>query len=155
MRLYDHLFAKAPYILGSQTAPEDHVPDFHDAGTHSGHDVPEDGYARVKGKPMIAIVVCHSGTPEQAAADLASIKAHGTPLADLIQVKDYVAQQTLLDATQPKGRRYYWKSEYLPRIEPALYQRVVEHAARIRSPSTAIESSPSRISNGTASRLSS
>ena len=22
--------------------------------------------------------------------------------------------------TQPKGRRYYWKSEYLPRIEPAL-----------------------------------
>ena len=51
MNLRDHLFAKAPYILGSQTAPEDHVPDFHDAGTHSadsGH-VPESGYERVMG----------------------------------------------------------------------------------------------------------
>jgi Fe-S oxidoreductase len=49
MNLRDHLFAKAPYILGSRTAPEDHVPEFHDAGTHTGHAVPEDGYARIEG----------------------------------------------------------------------------------------------------------
>ena len=30
----------------------------------------------------------------------------------------YVSQQALLDATQPKGRRYYWKSEYLRSFEP-------------------------------------
>jgi hypothetical protein len=46
--------------------------------------------------------------------------------------------QMLLDATQPKGRRYYWKSEYLPRIEPALCEKVIEHAARIRSPHSAV-----------------
>ena len=40
--------------------------------------------------------------------------------------------------TQPKGRRYYWKSEYLPRIEPALCEQVIEHAARIRSPHSAV-----------------
>jgi hypothetical protein len=46
--------------------------------------------------------------------------------------------QSLLDATQPKGRRYYWKSEYLPRIEPALCDKVIEHASRIRSPHSAV-----------------
>jgi Fe-S oxidoreductase len=49
MDLRDHLFAKAPYILGSRTAPEDHVPNFHDAGTDTGHGVPESGYERVRG----------------------------------------------------------------------------------------------------------
>jgi hypothetical protein len=46
--------------------------------------------------------------------------------------------QSLLDATQPRGRRYYWKSEYLPRIEPALCEKVMEHAAKIRSPHSAV-----------------
>jgi len=66
------------------------------------------------GTPIIAIVVCHSGTLDEARTDLAPIKAHGEPLADLIQVKTYVAQQSMLDATQPKGMHYYWKSEFLP-----------------------------------------
>jgi FAD/FMN-containing dehydrogenase len=66
------------------------------------------------GTPIIALVVCHSGNLEQAKTDLAPIKSHGEPLADLIQVKGYVAQQSMLDATQPKGMHYYWKSEFLP-----------------------------------------
>jgi Fe-S oxidoreductase/TM2 domain-containing membrane protein YozV len=65
MNLRDHLFAKAPYILGSRTAPEDHVPDFHNAGTHSGHDVPEDGYARVKGTNHDQAVRPLVGTAEE------------------------------------------------------------------------------------------
>jgi Fe-S oxidoreductase len=66
MNLRDHLFAKAPYILGSRTAPEDHVPDFHDAGTDShGHDVPEDGYARVKGTNHEQAVRPLVGTAEE------------------------------------------------------------------------------------------
>jgi Fe-S oxidoreductase len=66
MNLRDHLFAKAPYILGTQTAPEDYVPDFNNAGTDSGHDVPEDGYARVKGS-----------TPEQAVRPLVGTLEQG------------------------------------------------------------------------------
>ena len=67
------------------------------------------------------MLVCHSGSLEQAQADLAPIKAHGEPLADLIVVKDYVAQQTLLDATQPKGMHYYWKSEFVPGLSDELF----------------------------------
>ena len=44
----------------------------------------------------------------------------------------------LLDATQPKGRRYYWKSEYLRSLEPGLFPRAIEHASRIVSPHSAI-----------------
>jgi Fe-S oxidoreductase len=66
MNLRDHLFAKAPYILGSRTAPEDHVPNFHDAGTHGGgHAVPEDGYARVEGTNHDQAVRPLVGTAEE------------------------------------------------------------------------------------------
>jgi heterodisulfide reductase subunit C len=65
MNLRDHLFAKAPYVLGTTTAPEDHVPDFHDAGTHSEHAVPEDGYARVEGTNHDQAVRPLVGTAEE------------------------------------------------------------------------------------------
>ncbi|TAL18940.1 MAG: (Fe-S)-binding protein, partial [Frankiales bacterium] len=65
MNLRDHLFAKAPYILGSRTAPEDYVPDFSNAGTHSGHAVPEDGYARVEGTNHDQAVRPLVGTAEE------------------------------------------------------------------------------------------
>ena len=37
------------------------------------------------GTPIIAMVVCHSGSLDQATADLAPIKSHARPLADLIE----------------------------------------------------------------------
>ncbi|HET9443520.1 MAG TPA: FAD-binding oxidoreductase [Acidimicrobiales bacterium] len=72
------------------------------------------------GKPIVAMVACHSGSPEQAAADLAPIRGHGRPIADVIMDKTYVAQQAMLDATQPTGMNYYWKSEYLPGLSDDL-----------------------------------
>ena len=67
----------------------------------------------VHGKPIVALFVCYSGSPADAERVLAPIKAFGSPVGDIVQPRSYVSQQTLLDATQPKGRRYYWKSEYL------------------------------------------
>jgi hypothetical protein len=49
-----------------------------------------------------------------------------------------VSQQSLLDATQPKGRRYYWKSEYLVKLAPDVLSVAMEHARRIASPHSAI-----------------
>lgn len=72
------------------------------------------------GKPMIGLVVCHTGDPGQAEADLAEIRSHGEPWADLLQVKEYTAQQSMLDATQPKGMHYYWKSEFMPGLSDEL-----------------------------------
>lgn len=52
--------------------------------------------------------------------DLAEIRAFGEPWADLIQIKEYAAQQSMLDATQPNGMHYYWKSEFVPRLSEEL-----------------------------------
>ncbi|MGH4020429.1 MAG: heterodisulfide reductase-related iron-sulfur binding cluster [Pseudonocardiaceae bacterium] len=59
MDLRDHLFAKAPYILGSQEMPDHSNVDVLAAAAGNGHDVPESGFGRVRG----------SG-PEQAARPL-------------------------------------------------------------------------------------
>ena len=92
----------------------------------------------VHGKPIVALFVCYSGPLADAERLIAPIKAFGTPVGDIVQKRSYVSQQTLLDATQPKGRRYYWKSEYLRSLEPELFPRAIEHASRIVSPHSAI-----------------
>jgi len=92
----------------------------------------------IHGKPIVALFVCHTGRLTDGEKLVAPIKAFGTPVGDIVQRRPYVSQQSLLDATQPKGRRYYWKSEYLPRLEPALLTKVIEHAGRIMSSHSAI-----------------
>jgi len=90
------------------------------------------------GKPMVAILACHSGKPEEGEKAVAPIKAFGKPIGDVLVRRPYAQMQSLLDATQPKGRRYYWKSEYLSHIEPELCTKVIAHAARIASPHSAV-----------------
>jgi len=92
----------------------------------------------VHGKPIVAIFVCHTGSVADGEKLLAPVKKFGSPVGDVVQQRSYVSQQSLLDATQPKGRRYYWKSEYLPNLAPEMISKAIEHTARIRSPHSAI-----------------
>jgi len=96
--------------------------------------LPKDWHA----KPIVALLACYSGRPEDADKHVGPIKSFGAPIGDVLVRRPYAQMQMLLDATQPKGRRYYWKSEYLPRIEPALCEKVMAHAATIGSPHSAI-----------------
>ena len=90
------------------------------------------------GKPIVTILACYSGNPEQGEKAVAPIKSFGNPIGDVLVRRPYVQMQSLLDATQPKGRRYYWKSEYLPHVESALCERLIEHAAKIPSPHSSV-----------------
>ncbi|MEX1126461.1 MAG: FAD-binding oxidoreductase [Acidimicrobiia bacterium] len=90
------------------------------------------------GQPMIAMVVVHCGTPEQASTDLAPIKSHGHPWADLIELKSYVAQQSMLDATQPKGMNYYWKSEFFADLTDPLLDTVRAQFVGLAAPANQI-----------------
>ncbi len=92
----------------------------------------------VHGQLIVMVLACYSGKPEDGEKLLAPLKGFGTPAGDLLQRRPYVSLQNLLDATQPKGRRYYWKSEYLPGIDPELLAKQREHAARILSPHSAV-----------------
>ena len=92
----------------------------------------------VHGQPIVALFVCHSGKPEDGEALLAPLRRFGRPVADIVTRRPYTQMQSLLDATQPKGRRYYWKSHYLARIDDRLIGLAAEHAGRIASPHSAI-----------------
>jgi FAD/FMN-containing dehydrogenase len=92
----------------------------------------------VHGKPIIALFVCHSGKIEDGEALLAPLRKLGQPVADIVMRRPYTQMQSLLDATQPKGRRYYWKSHYLAGIDGRAIGLAAEHAGRIRSPHSAI-----------------
>ena len=92
----------------------------------------------VHGKPIALIVVCHTGSVQQAERDVAALKAFGSLVGDIVVRRPYVQQQSLLDATQPKGRRYYWKSEYLPAIDPKAFPVLLPHFDQIASPHSAI-----------------
>ena len=86
------------------------------------------------GKPIVAMIACHSGDPDAAEQDLAPIKGFGRPIADLIMPKTYVEQQSMLNATQPKGANYYWKTEFIPELSEGYLESVRANAAEIESP---------------------
>ena len=90
------------------------------------------------GKPIVALFVCHTGSVTEAEKLLAPLKAIGSPVGDVLTRRTYVSQQSLIDPTQPKGRRYYWKSEYLPEMTSDALAQLREHAPRAPSPHSAI-----------------
>ncbi len=92
----------------------------------------------VHGEPVVVLVVCHAGPVQDGERLAAPLKAFGKPVGDIVQRRPYVSQQSLLDATQPKGRRYYWKSEYLGDLSSDLLAKTIEHAGRMRSPHSAV-----------------
>jgi FAD/FMN-containing dehydrogenase len=92
----------------------------------------------IHGKPIVALFVCHTGSLEQAERDVAPIKQFKKPVADIVVRRPYTQMQSLLDATQPKGRRYYWKSEYLGDLHQAALSTMATWASSIPSPHTAL-----------------
>ena len=87
-----------------------------------------------RGKPIVGIIACHTGSLEQGHRDLAPLKEFGGAIADVIMEKTYVEQQSMVDANQPKGNHYYWKSEYLSALPDAVLSVIREHGARETSP---------------------
>jgi hypothetical protein len=92
----------------------------------------------VHGQPIAAIAVCWTGDPAGGRAAMQPLKTFGRPLADTIALKPFVEHQTMFDAGQPFGRRYYWKSHYFAEIGDGLIDGLVEHAERIVSPHSAM-----------------
>jgi FAD/FMN-containing dehydrogenase len=92
----------------------------------------------VHGQSIVALFVCHCGKVEDGEALLAPLRKLGRPVADTVMRRPYTQMQSLLDATQPNGRRYYWKSHYLAGIDARAIELAAEHAGRIRSPHSAV-----------------
>lgn len=83
-------------------------------------------------KPIVGMLVCHSGPT--AGADLAPLRALGEPIFNLIGEKPYVAQQSMLDDTEPKGLHQYWKTEFLPGLSSGFLDTFRAAALKVASP---------------------
>lgn len=94
--------------------------------------------AEIHGKPIVALLMMYAGSVEEGKKWAARLKGFGNPVGDVIQPRSFASQQSLLDATQPKGRRYYWKSEYMPGLDPDMLSKVVAHTHRTPSPHSGI-----------------
>jgi FAD/FMN-containing dehydrogenase len=84
------------------------------------------------GRPIVGLLVCHSGAEVQ--ADLAPVRRLGDPIADLVNQRPYVEQQALLDGNEPKGNRYYWKTEYLAALSNEFLDTFRESAMKVTCP---------------------
>jgi FAD/FMN-containing dehydrogenase len=78
--------------------------------------VPEEWH----GKRICAMAVCYSGDLGAVDEVLAPIRALHDPVVDLLQEQPYTQVQSYLDATEPKGNHYYWKTEYLAELSEDL-----------------------------------
>ncbi|KAB1139583.1 FAD-binding oxidoreductase [Streptomyces luteolifulvus] len=83
-------------------------------------------------KPVAALLVCHSGA--NAEADLAPLRTLGEPIFNLIGAKPYAAQQSMLDAMEPKGLNQYWKAEFLPGLPGEYLPTFRDAALEVASP---------------------
>jgi FAD/FMN-containing dehydrogenase len=84
------------------------------------------------GKPIVGLVVCHSGA--HAKRDLAPVRALGDPIADLVTEKPYTDQQSMMDGMEPKGHRYYWKTEYLAGLTNEFLDTFRDSALKVTCP---------------------
>lgn len=89
------------------------------------------------GKAIAAIVVCHIGSLEEAERDLKPLKALG-PIFDTAVPKPFRVHQAALDGTQPPGRYYYWKSDFLPAVTAAAQETILSQTAELPSPESAL-----------------
>jgi FAD/FMN-containing dehydrogenase len=72
------------------------------------------------GRRIVAMTICHSGDPAGAEAALAPLRALGDPVVDLLREQPYTEVQSYLDATEPRGQHYYWKTEYVAELGDGL-----------------------------------
>jgi FAD/FMN-containing dehydrogenase len=90
------------------------------------------------GMKLSALIVCHTGTPEEAERELAPIKAFGSPLMVEVGQMPYPVINTLLDDGYPAGWFNYWLSSFTRGIDDGLIDTAIEHFARTPAPTNAM-----------------
>jgi FAD/FMN-containing dehydrogenase len=92
--------------------------------------IPEEPWfpAEIHGRPFTLLSGLHAGPVDEGRRVLQPFLDFGVPLVDMSGVKPYVEAQKTFDSDYPNGKRYYWKSLNLMRLDDAVIDRIVHHA---------------------------
>jgi FAD/FMN-containing dehydrogenase len=90
------------------------------------------------GAKLAALVVFHTGDPDEAERDLEPFKTWGSPLVAEVGSMPYPIMNTILDAGFPAGSLNYWLSSFTRELPDQLIDIAVERFASVPSSMTAI-----------------
>jgi len=90
------------------------------------------------GMKIAAMALCHAGTAEEAEAEIAPIRAFGSPVMEHLGPMPYPMVNAMLDAGYPRGALNYWKSNFISELSDSLIDEVVTRFATTPSPMNAI-----------------
>jgi FAD/FMN-containing dehydrogenase len=88
----------------------------------------------VRGKPVIGVVVCYAGPPEEGQEVMKPLLEFGPPALSMVQPMPYVAVQQLLDPPNQKGMQNYWTADFLAELPDEAVDVLVEHGTSPVSP---------------------
>lgn len=90
------------------------------------------------GMKIAALAACHAGMLEEAEAEIAPIRAFGSPIMDMLGPMPYPMINAMLDAGYPRGALNYWKSNFISELSDSLIDEAVTRFAATPSPMNAI-----------------
>lgn len=86
------------------------------------------------GSKLVGIAASHCGALEDGARAVAPLKQFGQPVMDVLGPIPYSQLNMMLDGSFPKGARNYWKSHFLPALDDAAIDALIEQFAQVPSP---------------------
>lgn len=99
--------------------------------------IPPDPHAfpeAIHGRRFVLLGGLYAGPVDAGKRALQPLLDFGAPLMDASGVMPYIEAQKMFDHDYPDGRRYYWKSLNLSRLDDEVIERIVAHARKQVSP---------------------
>jgi FAD/FMN-containing dehydrogenase len=84
------------------------------------------------GDKVFSISACYAGPIDEGERIVKPLRAYGTPVQDSIAPTTYLQIQSAGDAIFPRGRRYYWKAQFMRELTDAAIDRLLASYATAR-----------------------
>jgi FAD/FMN-containing dehydrogenase len=92
--------------------------------------------AELHGKPVVMVIPCWVGDPDEGERVIRPLRQFGPPVADVCMVKPYLAHQAMFDPSFPPHRWYYFKSCDVAELTDEIIDITMERSLQIASPLT-------------------
>lgn len=82
------------------------------------------------GERGFSVSACYAGPPEAGEPVIAPLMKFGSPVESRLQAIPYLQIQSAGDSLFPRGRRYYWKAQFLREISDGAIEALLEAYAK-------------------------